>query len=238
MRELIRIVEEHRECSYLPQETAALEIRAITDINSNEYGELLSRGYRRFGWQLFRPACPCCIQCRSLRVSVQQFVLSGSQRRILRQNEGVRVDLYPLFATPEHIELYNLYHAFMHEHRGWPLREATKVSYCEEFLSGAIHLGRQWLYFEDDRLVGVALMDEAPGAISLIYCFYHPDWRTRSPGSFSILNQLLYAKENNLEYAYLGYWIEACPSMSYKARFQPHQILERYPADDEPAVWR
>ena len=238
MRELIRIVEEPRECSYLPRETAALEIRAIIDISLEEYGELLNRGYRRFGWQMFRPACPGCVRCRSLRVDVQQFVLSRSQRRILRLNEGMRAELHPLYATREHIELYNLYHAFMHERRGWPLREATGESYCEEFLSGAIHLGRQWLYFEDNRLMGVALMDEAPGAISLVYCFYHPDWRTQSPGSFSILNRLLYARERNLEYAYLGYWIEACPSMSYKVRFRPHEILERYPADDEPAIWR
>ena len=81
-------------------------------------------------------------------------------------------------------------------------------------------------------------MDEVPGAISLVYCFYHPDWRARSPGTFSILNQLLYAQERKLQYAYLGYWIEACKSMSYKSRFRPHEILAAYPADDAEPVWQ
>lgn len=232
------MIEEPRKCSYLPWETASLEIRAVPDPSPEEYGHLLARGYRRFGWQVFRPACPNCSACRSLRVLVRQFTPSSSQRRVLRANERVRAELHPLFGSREHIELFNLYHRFMHRHRSWPLQQVTPVSYREEFLSGGSKVGLQWLYFdEEDRLVGVALMDEVPGAISLAYCFYHPNWRVNSPGTFSVLNQLLYAKRRNLEYAYLGYWVEACPSMSYKARFRPHEILRGYPADDEAPVW-
>jgi len=135
------------------------------------------------------------------------------------------------------VDLYNLYHRFMTEHRGWPHREASLESYREDFLTGASELGRQWLYFDGDRLIGVALMDEAAGAISLVYCFYHPDWRAQSPGTFSILNQLLYAKAASIQYAYLGYWIESCPSMSYKGRFGPRQILREYPAESVAAIW-
>ena len=113
----------------------------------------------------------------------------------------------------------------------------TLDSYRLEFLSGASNSGRQWLYFDKDKLVGVALMDEAPGAISLVYFFYHPGWRASSPGTFSILNQILYAKASNLQYAYLGYWIESCQSMSYKGRFQPRQILIGYPKNDAAPAW-
>src|ERR1051326_3686697 len=218
MQETFRLVEEPRECSYLPNETASLEVRSVVSMTPSEYADLLARGYRRFGWQLFRPACPNCDKCRSVRVRVRNFTPTASERRILRKNENIRAELHPLFVSREHIELYNLYHAFMSEHRGWPPRHATLNSYRFDFLSGAVNVGRQWLYFEEDRLVGVALMDEVPGAISLVYCFYHPDWRARSPGTFSILNQLLYAKESNLDYAYLGYWIESAPSMRYKGR--------------------
>ncbi len=231
------MVEAPRPCSYLPWATAALEIRAVNELGPEEYGELLARGYRRFGRQVFRPACPRCVACRSLRVLVQAFRPSASLRRVLKANEGMRAELHPLFGGREHIELFNLYHRYMHRHRGWPLQQATLTSYREEFLAGGSKLGRQWLYFDRGRLMGVALMDEAPGAISLVYCYYHPDWRAKSPGTFSILNQLLYARRRGLEYAYLGYWIEACPSMSYKARFRPHQVLREYPADDEAPVW-
>jgi arginyl-tRNA--protein-N-Asp/Glu arginylyltransferase len=237
MQEFLRIVEEPRQCSYLPRETASLELRGILNISPEEYQDLLTRGYRRIGWQLFRPACAACSECRSLRVPIPKFVATGAQRRILRQNRSVRAELHPLFATPEIVELYNIYHRFAQQKKNWPPQRASLGSYSEMFLSGAAALGRQWLYFDEDRLVGVALMDETPGAISLVYCFYHPDWRPRSPGTFSILNQLLYARKQSLEYAYLGYRIAACPSMAYKARFRPHEILRRYPADDEAPLW-
>jgi len=202
-----------------------------------EYSDLLARGYRRFGWQVFRPACPGCRQCRSIRVLAREFAPSRSQQRILRQNANIRAELMPVHVTEEQVQLYNLYHRFMSEHRGWPLGETTIGGYRREFLSGSTASARQWLYREDGRLVGVALMDEVPDAVSLVYCFYDPGWRGRSPGTYSILNQLLYARAEDLPYAYLGYWIEACQSMSYKGRFRPHQILRAYPADNESAIW-
>lgn len=238
MQELFRIVEKPRSCSYLPSETASLEVRLITGMSPAEYADLLARGYRRFGLQVFRPACPQCSQCRSMRVLVRDFSPSARDRRILRQNATIRVELQPLYATQQHVELYNVYQRFMHEHRGWPLQQTTLSSYEEDFLSGPQWLGRQWLYYKNDRLIGVALMDEAPGAISLVYCFYHPDWRESSAGAFSILNQLLYAKERKMLYAYLGYWIEACPSMSYKGRFGPHEILQEYPMGVACPIWK
>jgi arginine-tRNA-protein transferase len=237
MREVFRFVEQPRQCSYLPEETASLEVRGIRDMSPAEYADLLARGYRRFGEQVFRPACGDCRKCQSIRVLVQQFSPNAGERRILRRNKNIRAELKPLFATTEHVKLYNLYHRFMHKHRGWPLQQTTLGSYTREFLSGASHSGRQWLYFVEEELVGVALMDEAPGAISLVYFFYHPGWRASSPGTFSILNQILYAKASNLQYAYLGYWIEACPSMSYKVRFRPHQMLMEYPGEDALPVW-
>ena len=80
-------------------------------------------------------------------------------------------------------------------------------------------------------------MDVARGAISLVYFFYDPDWRADSPGTFSILNQLLYAKSAGIDYAYLGYWIDECQSMRYKGRFYPREVLAKYPAADESPVW-
>jgi arginine-tRNA-protein transferase len=202
-----------------------------------EYADLLARGYRRFGWQVFRPACPNCTQCRSTRIPVRIFQPSASERRVLRRNAHIRAELHPLFVSPEHIALYNDWHQFMHLHRGWPIERITQDSYRRQFLSGAAHCGRQWLYFNQERLVGVALMDQVPGAISLVYFFYDSAWRADSPGTFSILNQLLYAKSSGLDYAYLGYWIEECQSMRYKGRFHPREILERYPAESETPVW-
>lgn len=237
MRELFRMIEPPRRCGYLPAESASLEIRAVADLTASEYEELLARGWRRFGWQIFRPACRSCSACRSLRVPVGQFVPTASHRRILRKNADLRVELHPLFAAPEIVGLYNAYHRFMRDHRGWPLQQTTLAAYHDSFVSGPAQHGRQWLYFEGDELVAVAVMDETPGAISLVYCFHHPERRDRSLGTFSILNQILYAQRRGMEYAYFGYWIESCQSMEYKQKFRPHELLIDLPKEGHQPVW-
>lgn len=238
MQELFRVIEDPRACSYLPHERASLEIRLLTNMNAREYGALMERGYRRFGIQVFRPACRSCSECRSMRVLLREFAPSRSQQRVLRRNRRLRAELQPAFATAAHVDLFNRYHRFMHRHRGWPLQQVTLQTYYRDFISGAADSGKQWLYFDEDTLVGVALMDEVPGAVSLVYCYYHPGWRDQSLGTFSILNQLLWAKSAGLDYAYLGYWVEGCQSLSYKSRYVPHEIMQGLPGEHESAIWK
>jgi arginyl-tRNA--protein-N-Asp/Glu arginylyltransferase len=238
MTELFRVVEQPRTCSYLPAQTASLEVRAMKEVSAAEYADLLARGWRRFGWQFFRPACPRCRECRSIRVLAQKFQASAAQRRVMRKNEGVRAELHPLFAVRETVELYNRYQRFMHEHRGWELQRATMASYHDMFLSGPAELGRQWLYFNGDRLIGVGMMDETPQAVSLVYFFHDPEWRAQSPGVFSVMTQIEYARARGWEHAYLGYWIKECGSMNYKNRFRPYEMLDGYVNEGETPVWR
>jgi arginine-tRNA-protein transferase len=234
---LFRVVEEPRHCSYLPAETASLEYRVVTSMRPAEYEELLARGYRRFGYQLFRPQCPRCEQCVSLRILVQQFTPNRQQRRVLRRNAHIRAERRPVYVTDQHLALFDRYHSFMAEHRRWEYDPISRDAYLDSFVVGSNKFASQWLYFDRDRLVGVALMDETPGAISMVYYFHEPEWRPLSPGTFSILTQLLYAKQKNIRYAYPGYWIAANRSMRYKIRYRPHEILTRHPADEEQPQW-
>jgi len=237
MRELVRLVEEPRACSYLPAELAALEYRIVQDLESGEYEELLARGYRRFGRQLFRPQCPSCVQCVSVRVRADLFGLSANQRRVWRRNAHIRAVRERVFVTDEHVALYNRYHRFMAAHRGWRHERISRTEYFESFVAGGRDFAWQWLYYDAERLVGVALMDETLNAISLVYHFHDPCWRSASPGTFSILTQLEWARESGKTYAYPGYWIAADTSMAYKSRFRPFERLLRHPPDQEPPHW-
>jgi arginine-tRNA-protein transferase len=237
MRELLRVVEEPRPCPYLPTEKASLEYRIVVDLDAAVYADLLRRGYRRFGYQLYRPACTECDQCVSLRVLVNEFALSPSQRRVLRLNRHIRAERRPAFVSDQHIELFNRYHRFMAMHRGWQRDAITSEAYVESFVAGGGSFSWQWLYYDGPRLVGVALMDEVEDAISLVYYFHDPAWRPLSPGTFSVLTQLAYAKERKLPYAYPGYWVAPNSSMSYKVHFRPHERLAWYPEDGQVPCW-
>jgi arginine-tRNA-protein transferase len=237
MRELVRLVEEPRACSYLPQETAALEYRIVQELDAREYERLLALGYRRFGSQLFRPECPDCTQCVSIRVLVQEFEPSAGFRRILRKNERIRIVRQRPNVTQAHLDLYYRYHHFMSQIRDWRRDRISRAEYVESFVAGGGDFAWQWLYYDGDDLVGVALMDETAESISLVYLYYDPAWRASSPGTFSFLVQLAHAREAGKLYAYPGYWIPANTSMAYKARFRPFERLTGYPAPGAKPVW-
>ena len=46
----------------------------------------------------------------------------------------------------------------------------------------------------------------------------------RSLGTHMILWLIEQARALSLEHVYLGFWIDGCAKMSYKAKFQPQEI--------------
>ena len=225
-------------CSYLPGETSSLAYRFFRRrIEAPTYAAALRRGWRRFGTHLFRPACTACRMCRSLRVDVAGFRPSRSQRRTRRANAGVSVEVRAPTITDEHIDLFNRYHADMRERRGWRPNVTTPDDYYDSFLDGDGEYAREFLYRERGRLVGVALTDVLDGASSAAYAYFDPALRSRALGVNSVLAQIEHAQSLGLPYHYLGYWVEGCQSMAYKNQYRPHELLTRYPADDEEPVW-
>lgn len=236
--ELLRGAAPHGPCSYLPEETASLQYRYLLDIEAAEFEAMLARGWRRQGACFFRPGCPACVKCRSLRVDVAAFSPGKSQRRALKRNLDVRLVIRKPTVTRQHMEIFNAYHADMHRRRGWNFEPTRPEEYSRTFLAGNFSFASEFLYLQGRSLLGVGLVDVTPRAMSSIYFYHRPDWRPSSPGTFSVLKELEFAKETGRQWLYLGYWIAENASMSYKNRFEPNEILERYVGDDEPPVWR
>ncbi len=236
--ELLRGAAPPGECSYLPDETASLEYRYLIDIAPAEFEAMLARGWRRQGACFFRPACRQCSKCRSLRVDVDAFTPSKSQRRCWKRNSDVRLVIRRPKLTRAHIDVFNAYHADMHERRGWERSPTTAEEYSRTFLAGHFAFATEFAYLRGNELLGVGLVDRTPNALSSIYFYHRPDWRPAGPGTYSALCELEHAKETGRRWLYLGYWIAENASMSYKVRFEPHEILERYVGDDETPAWQ
>ncbi len=74
---------------------------------------------------------------------------------------------------------------------------------------------------QEGRLVGCALTDAMSDGLSMVYSFFRPGHEARSLGTFMVLDHIERARTKGLPYVYLGYLVEDCRKMSYKARFQP-----------------
>ena len=224
-------------CSYLPEQTARMIYRIAYELSETRYEQLLSRGWRRFGRTLFRPMCAACRECRSLRVCIPVYTPNKNQRRCVTRNAGLTLLIQKPTVTDEHVTLYNRFHLDMHDRRQWPHREITKAQYYESFLEGQFTFAREFQYRDNGRLIGLGLVDVTASAMSSIYFFHDPDYREDGLGTFSIQKEIEFGRENDRSWLYMGYYIRDCASMNYKNRFRPHELLQRYVADDEPPVW-
>src|SRR5207248_10572107 len=142
-------------------------------------------GWRRFGNTLFRPRCPGCSACQSLRVVVDHFRPDRSMRRVRKANEGaVRLEVGEPHVSRDKLLLYDRFHARQSEAKGWPVHEPKDAhAYLSSFVDNPIPT-EEWCYYRGGRLVGVGYVDALPVGLSAIYFFYDPDELPHSPGTW------------------------------------------------------
>jgi arginine-tRNA-protein transferase len=220
-------------CGYLAGQTWRFEHEHVAVLSPAEYEERLRQGWRRFGHLLFRPVCPACTACRSLRVDVTRFRPNRSQRRNWKLNDGI-IDLAvgPPTVTRQKLELYDRFHAHQAVAKGWPDHGSKDAAdYRDSFAANPIPV-EEWRYRLDGRLVGVGYVDRLPAGLSAIYFFYDPAERDRGLGTWNVLNVIRRAAELGLPHVYLGYHVAGSASLEYKANFAPNETR------NPDGVWR
>jgi leucyl-tRNA---protein transferase len=226
MESLFNFVAPPTPCGYLHNKMWSLQYEVVGALTPAEYLERMRQGWRRFGDTLFRPRCSGCRACRSLRILVDRFHPDRSQRRVSRQNmDTVQLRIGVPSISQAKLHLYDEYHAFRAATRGWPAHEPKDpYNYRQSFVDNPFAT-EEWCYFVGRKLVAVGYVDNLPGGMSAIYFFYDPAERDRSLGTWNILCMVEQAVRRRIPHLYLGYYVADCPSMIYKARFRPNQVL-------------
>lgn len=226
METLFRFVAPPSPCGYLPDQVWRLEYEQVASLSPAEYLERMEQGWRRFGDTMFRPRCRSCTACRAIRVEAVRFQPNRSQRRVRKLNEGVvRLHIGTPSVSRDKLDLYDRYHAYQSEAKGWPWHlPKDAVEYANAFVENPFPV-QEWCYYLKDRLIGVGYVDDLPGAMSAIYFFYDPRERHRSLGIWNVLCILEDAARRKVPHVYLGYYVEGCRSMEYKGNFVPNQLL-------------
>lgn len=207
-------------CSYLEDQQERLLVYVGGGVPQNtDYEYLLESGFRRSGDQVYRPHCPNCNACKSLRIAVADFKPSKNQKRVLSKNR----DISYRTSTINKPEYYALYHRYISErHADGSMFPPTLEQY-QSFLSN------DWsttLYVEmylEGELAAVAVTDAMQNCLSALYTFFDPGLAHRSMGTLAILEQINQARLLGKRYLYLGYQIDTCQKMNYKSKFLPNE---------------
>jgi len=225
------------ECAYIPNKKVRMHYKHIENATQSYNTALINRGWRRFGSYYFHPICESCSECKSLRINVDEFKLSKSQKKSIKRNKETEIIIQKPTLTQAHLDLYNKYHAFKHQKDNWTHRNISPREYKENFVEGAHDFGKEVLYIQDGEIIGVDLIDILDDGISSIYFYYDPDFPRLSLGIYSLLYQIELAKVLELPWIYLGYWVDGCKAFAYKSNFQPQEILNDFPPINKIALW-
>ena len=125
----------------------------------------------------------------------------------------------------------------MKEKKSWDYQETTPEHYYNSFVSGHNDFGYEVLYFDEDRLIAVDLIDILEDGISSIYFYYDPEYAKYSLGKLSLLYQIKFAKQSAKKWIYLGYYVSECPSLAYKSEYKPYKTLRGRPGEYEEYEW-
>jgi len=186
------------------------------------YSQLIQHGYRRSGSQTYRPHCKGCEACIACRLPVANFNANRNQRRCLKANHDLTSTVVKAGFTDEYFQLYKHYLNTRHN-------DGDMVNPVDDDFSQFLYSDWSETAFielrKDERLIAVAVTDIVSKGLSAVYTFFDPTEEKRSLGTYCILLQIEQAKYMQLDYLYMGYWIENCQKMLYKSNFKPMEFF-------------
>ena len=194
------------------------DTRHLESVEPEELDEMWAAGWRHFGPQFFRSSLMVDEMSLkrqvALRIAVDEFRPSKSQRRTLRKNADLEFGFGLCDPGCEEEELF---------HRHKARFERNVPNDLSEFLgsrpdlrpSPAVQLSVRL----EGRLVAASFLNVGERSCSSIYAVFDPEESHRRLGIQTMLLELEYAKEQCLDFYYSGYATVESSCYDYKKQF-------------------
>ncbi len=209
-------------CGYLENKMAqSLIVTPQFLINSEIYNNLIKQGFRRSGKFVYRPHCENCQACIPVRLPVNSFVPSRSQKRAYKQHQGLTTRILPVEFKNEHFDLYSAYQVARHNGSN----ELDSKEQYQNFLTQSNVNSRIVEFRLNNLLKIVSVVDLLDDGISAVYTFFETKDTQASYGTFNIMWMANWCQNLGLPFLYLGYWIKNSKKMDYKQKFKPQEML-------------
>lgn len=186
---------------------------------------LWERGWRHFGpiFYRYREALTAdgLRHVLPLRVDVNAFAPSKSQRRILRKNTDLEIRVKQAQLDRERQELFD-----RHKRRF----QDNVPNSLEDFLGPAPQAGPCLTVevggYLSGRLIAASYLDVGDRSVSSVYAFFDPDFEHRSLGTATIMWEIIVARRSGKQWHYPGYCYREPSGYDYKRRFGPMQCYD------------
>jgi len=150
-----------------------------------------------------------------LRVELAGFEPTKSQRRVLRRNADLSVEIGPAVVTAEAQGIFERHKARFSENVPENLAVFLSERPAEvpcECLQMRCLLG--------ENCVAVSYFDVGATSISSVYAVFEPEEGWRSLGIFTLLREMEWARSRGLSLAYPGYATTGSTHYDYKKQFR------------------
>jgi leucyl-tRNA---protein transferase len=189
------------------------------------FDDLLQRGWRLLGQSIVRHNFSVCRGeiCRTipLRIQLDRFSFSKSQRQLLRRNEILTVKRGPIRFSQQKTILFQ-----QHVQRLQERQPASLASFLNAYSAQVPVQGLEYRIFYEGKLIGCSFFHLGQEAVSGTYCIFNPAYSQFSLGSYTMLLELMLAQELGKKFYYHGYAYNVPSQFDYKLNFNALEAFD------------
>ncbi len=181
------------------------------------FDDYLAEGWRLLGYSIIRHNFAICrgVMCSTipLRIRLDGFEFSKSQRKLMQRNKYLIVEHGPIRVTEQKEVLFLRHSERFDERRPGSLASFLNPQSHREPVPGTeLHI----LIPDRPDPVAYSFFHTGAESVSGTYCFFNPDFEKLSLGLYSMLLEIAYAQAAGKKYYYHGYCYDVPSQFDYK----------------------